>query len=561
MLKKLRNNNGMATFVAIMMMVMLTMIGIASIKLANDEVTIAGNEMNQTEAFYIAEAGLEEASAALQTSFEDNNGPPARLPSGSSIMGDCVMAYNTTSNGALSLKTLGQGSFQGLKAQVQSFTTTATGFSLNDKSQTTLSEEFECALIPIFQFAIFYQEMLQASPAFNMIVDGRVHVNGDMWLNGWSGITFTDKVTCAGSIYKGLENGAESGAPADVYFPDAGGNPVNWKDGGNWLDATSANWYDSASSRWDGNVRDQAFGQEELNLPLSSSTDPHDIIERYDGGANPNSYETKAEFKIIDGVPYSKAGGVWVDVSGPLTGIITSDGSEDFSDRHEKKSVRNTEIDMAALKASGYYPSNGVIYVSDQRAVAVNQMNGVTLANGTDIGNDGLGMTMVSENPVYVEGNFNTTTKQPASVIADACTFLSNDWEPTNKANSANPQYSSRPVTGPTEVNLSFVTGDLQPTSTNYGGGVENLPRFLEDWGGEEFKLRGSMICMWKSELAIGTYQYKGNPGYYSAPTRNWGYDHDLDDPNNLPPETPLVRAFQRVGWREENIEYVTTNR
>ena len=80
MMKILRNNNGMTTFIALMMMVMLTMIGIAAIKLSNDEVTIAGNEMNQTESFYTAEAGLEQGSAALITSFEKTKNPPAQMP-------------------------------------------------------------------------------------------------------------------------------------------------------------------------------------------------------------------------------------------------------------------------------------------------------------------------------------------------------------------------------------------------------------------------------------------------------------------------------------------------
>lgn len=562
MLKKLRNNNGMAAFVAIMMMVMLTMIGVASIKLANDEVTIAGNEMNSTEAFYIAEAGLEQGVAALETSFEETNAPPDNLPYSSGVMGDCVMAFQTTViGGGGGYTTLSQGPFQGLQAEVESYTVTSMGYSMIDKSQTTLSEEFESFDIPIMQFYIFYEEMMQVNPAFDMTINGRVHSNNDMWLNGYGALEFTKRVTSAGSIYHGLENGTEGGAPSNVLFTDADGNAETWKNGSGWIDATDANWYDSATTKWDGNVRDKAFGQEGLTIPMENGADIHDAIERSNGGANPNSLETLAEFKIIDGVPFSKVGAVWVNVSAPLAGIVISDGSEDFGDRHEKKTVSNTEIDINALKSSGYYPTNGVIYVSDQRSLGGNEMYGVTIANGSDIGNDGVGLTFVSENPVYIEGDFNTTTKQPAAVISDACTFLSNDWAATNKANSSNPQYTSRPVTAKTSYNLALITGDLEPTGTNYGGGVENLPRLLEDWGGQEMEFLGSLACLWKSEQATSDYQYVGNPGYYSAPTRNWGYDADFEDPANHPPESPMARGFQRIGWREEDIEYVTTNR
>ncbi len=99
MLKILNNQNGMAAFVAIMMMVMLTMIGVASIKLANDEVTIAGNEMNKTVTFYAAEAGLEQASAALQDSYEKTGFAPDAMPSGSQMMNDCAAAYSAAKDG------------------------------------------------------------------------------------------------------------------------------------------------------------------------------------------------------------------------------------------------------------------------------------------------------------------------------------------------------------------------------------------------------------------------------------------------------------------------------
>jgi Tfp pilus assembly protein PilX len=552
---KLKNNRGIAAFIALMVMIMLTLIGIAAIKLANDEINIAGNELNEMAAFYAAEAGLERASAAIQDQYDSTGAPPAVLPSGNEALSNCVVAYNTVDNGAAVQRQLTMGDFAGLNAMVKTFTITSTGVSQSDSSQILLTQEFECALVPIFQFAVFYEEFLQTSPTFGMTIDGRVHVNSDMWLNGWNGITFTDKVTCAGSIYHGLENGAESGAPADVFFTDDNGVVSNWKNGSVWLDANHANWYDSASARWGGMVRDQAFGQKKLNMPLTNIGDPHKIIERAAG--NPDSYENKADLKILDGVPYVKIGAIWTDISTFIpAGTVTDGGAVNFYDAHEKKTVTNTEIDMALLKTCGYFPPNGVVYISDQRAVSATTMNGTKLVNGTDIGN---ALTIVCENPVYVEGDYNTINKQPASVIADACTYLSNQWDGINELKDIK-KYSFRPVTSKTEVNLSFIGGDLVPTATNYGGGLENLPRFLEHWNGQEFKLRGSMICLWKSQQANGTYEYMGNPGYYSAPTRNWGFDHDLDDPIKLPPESPQVRVFQRIGWTQQNVGYAQGN-
>ena len=548
----LGDKRGIATFIALMIMVMLTMIGLAALKLANDEIDIAGNELNEMASFYSAEAGLESASAAMQSSYETTGAPPVTLPVGNITFNDCNVAYKTVDNGAAVHRELTSGSLAGLNALVKTYTIKSMSTSQVDASEIELTQEFECAQIPLFQFAVFYTEMLQTSPAYGMTIDGRVHVNSDMWLNGWNGLTFTDKVTCAGKIRHGLENGAESGAPANVYFRDEDNNSINWKQGGQWLDADASNWYDSSSARWDGWVSDEAYGQEELNLPLSNSGDPHKIIER--GSGNSDSYEHKATLKIMDGVPYAKMGTVWQDISGMLpAGTITAAGTTaDFTDGHEEKTIKNTQVDLGLLQSSGYYPSNGVIYVSDQRSATSTTMNGVTLANGTDLGAP---LTLASENPVYVEGDYNTVDKQPASIIADACTFLSNDWASTNKAKS-HLNYNYRPVSTSTTANVSIVTGDLNPSSSNYGGGLENLPRFLEHWGGKTFQYRGSMICLWKSQIANGTYKYKGSPGYYSAPTRDWGFDHDLEDPSKLPPETPVVRAFQRVRWQQSDISY-----
>ncbi|MCK5126221.1 MAG: hypothetical protein KAR42_08185 [candidate division Zixibacteria bacterium] len=548
----IRNQNGMALFIALMLTLMLSIIGIGIITTSNDEITIAGNELNEMTAFYAAEAGLEKASAVIQTHFETTNLAPTTLPSGTESLSDATVSYASSDGGAAVMRKLSTGPFMGLNALVKTYTITSTGESQVDKSKIIVSQDFECALVPIFQFAVFYQEMLQASPAYGMTIDGRVHVNGDMWVQGWSGLTFGDKVTCAGDIHHGLQNGAEAGAPGGVYFQDGDGNSVNMNSGGNWLDASDSDWYTDATARWDGNVRDKAFGQGEVNMPIGGSGSPHKIVERDNGGANPDSYENKATLKIIDGVAWHFSGGAWSDVTANLTaaGAMTYNSTTEFTDGHEAKTVLATEIDMAALDASSYAPPNGVIYVSDHRAVTSSEMNGTVLTNGADIGSP---LTLVSENPTYVEGDFNNVDKQPAAIISDACTFLSNEWASTNKAKS-HLNYNYRSVSSAAEVNVSIITGDLTPTSSNYGGGLENLPRFLEHWSGKEFKFRGSMICLWKSTTADGTYKYKGSPGYYSAPFRNWGFDHDLEDPTKLPPETPQVQYFQRIGWKQDYV-------
>ena len=116
--------------------------------------------------------------------------------------------------------------------------------------------------------------------------------------------------------------------------------------------------------------------------------------------------------------------------------------------------------------------------------------------------------------------------------------------------------YTDRPASK-TTANLAFVTGDLTPTDNNYGGGLENLSRFLEHWNGTEFIYSGSMIEGWRSKQATGNWRYtSGSEPYYSAPTREWSFDTDFEDPAKLPPQSPTIQLFQRTGWNQENVGY-----
>ena len=54
----LSSERGFATLIALIMLGMLTLIGIAAISTSDDEMTIAGNEMQEMRAFYAAESGI-----------------------------------------------------------------------------------------------------------------------------------------------------------------------------------------------------------------------------------------------------------------------------------------------------------------------------------------------------------------------------------------------------------------------------------------------------------------------------------------------------------------------
>jgi hypothetical protein len=152
-------------------------------------------------------------------------------------------------------------------------------------------------------------------------------------------------------------------------------------------------------------------------------------------------------------------------------------------------------------------------------------------------------VTVVSEDPVYIKGDFNTVNKKGAAVICDAVNLLSNAWNDSKTAASGLPTASN------TTYNLAFVTGNV-PTPDgggDYSGGFENLPRFHENWSGKTASIVGSFIKIFESQFARSPWVYGGN--VYQAPIRNWTYDTALNDMANLPPFTPSAVYFQRVVW------------
>jgi hypothetical protein len=348
-------------------------------------------------------------------------------------------------------------------------------------------------------------------------------------------------VTCSGNIIHGRK-GPGSTDNGDVQIKNASGAYRSMKQGSGWLEHSYAKWYDSSVARWNGRVQDAAHGQGELNVPIAGGGDPHKIIER--ATSNSDSYENKASLKFINGYAYKLQSGSWVDVTSDMTtkGIITYT-TDKFYDGREGKNMDVTDLDVSKLYSQGYAPANGVIYFSDNIASS-SESPALRLKNGSQLG---AGLTIASENPVYTQGNFNSTNKKPASILADAYTALSSAWDDSKGALAK----SNRPANN-TTVNVCYATGNVNTTSTAYNGGFENLLRFLEDWSSKTLTWSGSAVNLWNSHQAIGTW----NGNYYTPPARAWAYDTSLDDPNNLPPESPVVRVFRRTGWAQEDVSH-----
>jgi hypothetical protein len=223
-----------------------------------------------------------------------------------------------------------------------------------------------------------------------------------------------------------------------------------------------------------------------------------------------------------------------------VTTTFTNDSiltTKSFYNYREYKWVTSYDVNIQKLNTSGYYPRNGILYASRNQVAGTQQA--IRLTNGAELAAP---LTVVSDNPLYTLGDYNKTNKKAAALFTDALTVLSNSWNDTK----SNQNLTNR-IASNTTVYAAFLTGNTETHLGNYNGGLENLPRFLENWSGKTFTYRGSMVDLWFSEQATGAWVY-GSP-QYEAPNRDWAFDLAFLDPANLPPGVPQINTVLKVSW------------
>jgi hypothetical protein len=200
------------------------------------------------------------------------------------------------------------------------------------------------------------------------------------------------------------------------------------------------------------------------------------------------------------------------------------------------------------------------------------------------------GLTIVTENPAYILGNYNTTgatlvnpitppenyqgNQVPAALISDSVSLLSNAWQDANTFLSpyaqggraaTNTFYRVAVLTGRVRDGLFMnsndtikwgvrgssgtVSGSTEPDDTRLYGGVHNFLRYLENWGDDRLFYVGSIIDGWDSWQANGSFKCCNT--VYSPPTRDYTFNTSFLDPNRLPPGTPNLQYVLFTGFRE----------
>jgi hypothetical protein len=417
-----------------------------------------------------------------------------------------------------------------------------------------VQQDFQLATIPIFQFEAFYTMDLEINPGPIMAITGKVHGNRDLYLAPQSGLEFYDAVEAVGRIHFNR-------MPDDPNPPTPKVMPV--------FDST---YSEKASS---------------LSLPIGTNNAPSEVIKVLDippAGEDPHSpmgaqrYYNKVDLIITVSTSgaVSLRSGLWfpASVTPDVTNTIPPSFSfirtdQTFKDTRENKYTITTEFNVGAfnrfltnwvtnLNAQAVLRLNhqlNSVYIQDQR-VDPAKLTVVRVVNGQVL--PPAGLTIASAAPMYVQGHYNvtdltpgshnTTVTKPASLVGDSITVLSGNWKDTNSALVV----TSRKAVN-TTVNAAFLAGIVPTTNVagvkHYSGGLENFPRFLEDWGGITITYNGSMVVMFPSRYATNFWVGPSSTTYYQAPNRQWAFDRNFLDPQKLPPVTPNVLKLIRGQW------------
>jgi Tfp pilus assembly protein PilX len=171
-------------------------------------------------------------------------------------------------------------------------------------------------------------------------------------------------------------------------------------------------------------------------------------------------------------------------------------------------------------------------------------------------------LTVATDQAVYSQGDWNRYDKQPASLLADSLSLLSNNCLASSDSSSTaiDPAHlqgqlncgkkAEINVASETTVNAAFLARTDRSTATYYSGGLNNYMRILEKWSGKAMNYRGSFVSLGIPQQVKGQY-LSCTPGssalgvtaatYGCPPDRFWGYDTDFDTFSKLPPLSPRV--------------------
>lgn len=428
--------------------------------------------------------------------------------------------------------------------------------------------QFQYSEVPLFQAMYFFENNLEILNPAPMIIGGLVHSNSSMWLAYSSGnslvmqnnVSYVSNYAETGNAHYSVSN------PQGPSYPNGKSSQLSKVSRMEPLGDEPA----KVLSTTDSNPNNDSF-RELIEPPNTGYSDPPEI-------ANRRLYN-KAGMRIrINGGTITVTGANGLSLTAAQqTNIATAvSASTTIYDQREGKNVDVRSLDISTLRTqiASLTGFNSVLYIDDvtPRVSGNMEPKAIRLKNGGILPDSGL--TVVSENPIYIQGDYNTGststttanvpannggnpsntdsptvsgyTRKPSAVISDAVMFLSNAWNDSKSSSSIGSRVASH-TTYNTAIISGFMPSGYQPSSGaayGYSGGANNFPRFLEDWSNKSCTYFGSMVELFQSKTFTNYWQLNH---VYRPPNRCWNFDTDFIQ--NPPKGTPTATTWSRGTW------------
>ena len=641
-----QNQDGVALVGYIFVMMAMAAMAMAALQMTNLDLQTSESHQKGKKAFYSAEVGLDLAVASIVKEFENlipytqsSDYPNADANGFITVANyrDHSIRYKVTNPLEKFLYQSSVGnSF--IYHYAHTYDIEATAKSLKDTSKETIKERIRILETPLVQYFVFFGQTgggadLELFPGPLMNMWGRIHSNGNIYI-GSSGDG------SGGFSTINLRNYDDQGNQSPHLMSASGKITTRFKHSGHTFDntvfiKTSNMGTDFSPVQALSPVMDKTNEAEEeakfkgyvlVNEP-QFVTPSRDLIKR---GEFYEKRATSPGKNTIDGITIIGTGGlgsgkIEVTVSRPTltnvtnlikTGRTTSGNSisglafpiiretkNAFGDcREQDRHVDTTDIDLNALQRwyEAYLSDLGLNLGGDGIMIYTSRSPDSNFSNQSGnlqsirlVGNDKYRSvpqlldetTLATDNPLYVQGDFNSVNTKGVALISDAFNILSNDFVNHPARNVArhfrHPGWRLLPPMGgkacgrgissawlayyfrgaETTVNASIFTGNVHQRTTD-GDGVHVYPRFHEFWWdpgppswpprkASKLHILGSFVNLWSSVQAKSEWCPAGGD-CYSAPTRNWGWDVRFQDPDFWPPFIPSVFSVERVGFLEK---------
>jgi hypothetical protein len=219
-----KSEKGVALVAALLLLILMSALAVALLYKVNYEQSLQSTDTGNNQAFYGAEAGMENLMAGLNSLYHLQSAPLCSdvnalttTPPPTSDVGVTYPKYQITlQDGSLltscvtppsQIQSITQGPNAGLQAQIVPLTMSV-GALRSTGEAVNMIRTVEVARIPIFQFGVFSESDLSFFPGPDFDFNGRVHTNRNLFVASTGTLTFHSPIRAAGDVVRDqLANG------------------------------------------------------------------------------------------------------------------------------------------------------------------------------------------------------------------------------------------------------------------------------------------------------------------------------------------------------------------